>query len=97
MRVDPGRACGALELTADIILFIVATVLGATVMVLHLVLVWLVVRPGSAAGVAGRVLSVVLPPAAPVLAWRAGRRVAAGLWVVAVAAYVAVRFAYMRT
>lgn len=86
-----------MELTADVVLFATATVLGATLIVLHLLVVWFAVRPGARAGAIPRTLAVLVPPLAPVVAWRAGRRVAAVLWALVVIAYVAVRVAYTRT
>lgn len=64
-------------------------VVGAAWLLLHAVVVWQAVREGSLAAW-WRLLALV-PPAAPVVAWKAGRRVAPVLWAVFLALYASLR------
>ncbi len=60
---------------------------GAAVLVVHAVVLWQLRSVGWRAKVA----ALLIPPIAPALAWRAGRRVAPILWAVLVVTYVALR------
>lgn len=64
-------------------------VVGAAVLIVHTVVLWQVLRAREVAP-RWRWLAL-LPPAAPVVAWVEGRRVAPVLWGVFVAVYVVLR------
>ncbi len=68
---------------------VAVVVLGAAAVVVHLA-VWRRVARAEATTRAWRWLALV-PPLTPIAAWRAGLRVPAVVWVVAVALYVLAR------
>lgn len=61
---------------------------GAAVLFVHAVVLW---QARRAASWGWRLGAIVVPPIAPVLAWREGRRVAPVAWVILVVAYVVLR------
>ncbi len=60
---------------------------GAVVLFAHAVVLWQLRNAGRRIVLA----AILIPPAAPVLAWREGRRVAPALWLALVATYVVLR------
>ena len=73
----------------DFVLLVVLSVMGLLVFLVHFGLirrVW-----GSTRDPRERVL-LVLPPATPFVAWRAGHPIAAVVWVLIVGTYVVLRF-----
>lgn len=80
-----------LEPTSESWLLLSWIVAGAAFLVAHLVNVWQSLS-AKALAVKWRVLSLV-PPAAPAVAWAAGRRVAPVVWGVLLVTYVVLRAA----
>jgi hypothetical protein len=78
-------------ITPEAWLLLAWVLVGAAFLVVHVVVVWLSLR-AKALRPATRLLALV-PPAAPGVAWVAGRRVAPILWGVLLATYVALRLA----
>jgi hypothetical protein len=65
---------------------------GAALLVIHLVCLWLCVRAPNLS-LAMKALAFV-PPATPVVAWASGLRTQPILWVVTLAVYIALRLSF---
>jgi hypothetical protein len=63
---------------------------GAALLVVHAVVLWQLVRVEALAR-RWRVLGLLVPPAAPIVLWVGGGRVAPALWLLAVLGYVVLR------
>ncbi|HJK96287.1 MAG TPA: hypothetical protein RMF84_03655 [Polyangiaceae bacterium LLY-WYZ-14_1] len=71
--------------------------LGAFVILAHAAVIWVSIRPRSGLNWGWQLFAVLLPPFAPVAAFRARRgRLAAITWGVLVVAYLAVYLAWTR-
>src|SRR5689334_13246678 len=94
-RRTPGDRVRNRAMSAAAYLLIALTVVGAVWMCMHVLTVWHASRPRT--GDEGQAewswrrgaVALLLPPAAPVVAWLGKRRVAPILWGLACATYVA--------
>ncbi len=80
-----------MTVTPEAWLLLAWVLVGAALLVVHVVVVWLSLRAKSLR-LTTRLLALV-PPIAPGIAWVAGRRVAPVLWGVLLVTYVVLRLA----
>jgi len=84
-------------LTTDLVILGVLVLLGALWLLAHLLVVWVAIRPRCGLNWGWQLFAVLVPPFAPIAAFRARRgRVSAILWAVLLVAYLGVYAAWAR-